>query len=102
MQLTLENIIKAARRQDRSAQEKLYEYSYRKLLNRVLRYARDKEEGEWLFNLAMLKIFKGLDAFKIGSNYDAWASVILKRTGIDHVRKNALKKEILVPVDIKD
>lgn len=105
MNKDLLHIIHACRKQDQSAQNALYRYTYERLLNCTLRYTKNLEEGQWIFNLAMLKVFKSLDRFDAKdtkSSYLAWARDILVKTSIDHLRKNISYKKLLVPTEIKD
>ncbi len=98
----LQNIIRSCRRQDKSAQNSLYGYTYERLLNCTLRYTKNLEEGQWIFNLAMLKVFNSLDRFEIDSNYLAWARDIIVKTSIDHLRKNIKYQQTLFPTEFKD
>lgn len=102
MSIDLKHSIKACRERNRKAQQVLYEFTYTHLLNSALRYTKDKEEAHWVFNMAMLKVFKSLDNYKDGSNYLAWAHTIIINTSIDTIRKNSKHKETLIPVDFKD
>ncbi len=99
----IEDIIDKCRGgENRVAQRELYEYTYRKLLVCTLRYAKEREEGQWIFNLAMFKIYDSLDGYAKGTNYLAWARNILVRTSIDYLRKNAKNRSMMVPVEIQD
>ena len=98
----LNDIIRDCMKQDRPAQEKLYNHTYGHLLGVALRYTRDREEAEWIFNLAMLKVFKSLNKYASGTNYLAWARTIIVTTSIDHFRKSKKHKELLSPVDFSE
>ena len=92
MKNQLHHIIEQAKRSERSAQEELYHYTYQNLLNCVLIYSKDNNDANWLFNVGMLSIYKSLDRYIVKTDYLAWASVILRRTAIDHYRKNKKHK----------
>lgn len=77
---------------DSRCQEALYKYTYEELLHCTLRYAKGLEEGQWIFNLAMLKVYEGLSRFESGTNYLAWASTIVVRTAINHLRQNSRQR----------
>ena len=102
MKNQLHHIIAQVKSNVRSAQEELYHYTYQNLLNCVLIYSKDKSDANWLFNVGMLNIYKSLDRYAVKTDYLAWASVILRRTAIDHYRKNKKHQENLAPVDIDD
>ncbi len=102
MKNEISNIIKAAQQGQRSAQKKLYEHTYTNLLNCVLIYSKDLNDAQWLFNMGMMKVFGSIEKFELGTNYEAWASVILIRSCIDYFRKNKKYNETLVPVVIED
>ncbi len=89
-------------KQDRPAQEKLYNHTYGHLLGVALRYTKDREEAQWIFNLAMLKIFRSLSKYTPGTNYMAWARTIIVTTSIDHFRKSSKHSKLLVPVDFSE
>lgn len=99
MSIDIEHIIKSCLKgNNRKAQKELYEYTYVHLLNSALRYTKDKNEAQWIFNIAMLKVFKSLSSYQKGSNYLGWARTIITRTCIDYIRKNSKHKETLVPI----
>lgn len=102
MESQLHHIIKQSNSNVRSAQEKLYHFTYKNLLNCVLIYSKNKSDANWLFNIGMLNIYKSLDRYTLKTDYLAWASVILRRTAIDHYRKSKKHLENLAPVDIDD
>ncbi|MEM9823438.1 MAG: sigma-70 family RNA polymerase sigma factor [Bacteroidota bacterium] len=105
MNKDLIHIIYACRKKEPAAQNELYRFTYERLLNCTLRYTKSVEEGQWVFNLAMLKVFRHLDRFNLTdpkSNYLAWAKDILIKTSIDHLRKNINYRKLLIPTEIKD
>ncbi len=95
----LNDILADCVRQDRRSQEKLYNYTYQKLIGTAMRYAGSREDAKWVFNLAMMKVYKNIEKFKIGTNFLGWANDILIKTSIDNIRKNTRHQRIMAPVD---
>jgi len=95
----LNDILSRCIRQDRLAQEKLYNYTYQKLIGTAMRYTKSREDAKWVFNLAMMKVYKNIEKFKIGTNYLGWSNDILIKTSIDNIRKNTRHQRIMAPVD---
>jgi len=98
MLTNLENIIQACQRQDRNAQQQLYEFTYKKLRSAVAVYAKHAADADWIFNLGMLKVFTSLNTYQRDTNFLGWARTILVRTAIDNIRSNKTYNETLVPV----
>ncbi len=96
--MDLNRIILACRKGDRSAQNELYYFLYENLLHITLRYMANREEANEIFNQAMLKIFEGLESRIDIRNFMGWATIIIKRTTIDYLRKvtNFKKKYLMV------
>ncbi len=99
---SLDTVIKRCLKNEVRAQEELYKLTYEALFNCALRYGKDKEEGQWIFNLAMLKIFNSLDRFKLGTNYLGWATTIIVRSSINYLRQNINHEKMMVRVDNDD
>jgi RNA polymerase sigma-70 factor (ECF subfamily) len=93
------NIISSCITGDRSSQKQLYEYVYRKFAGIIALYVKDDSERDWVFNLGMLKVFNALESYKMGTNFDGFARVILVRSAIDHIRSNEKNKKILELMD---
>jgi len=98
----LENIISRCKDHDRFAQKQLYEFTYSKLGTNIALLTSDDFERNWVFNLGMLKIFFSLEKYRTGTNYLAWARVILKMTAIDYNRKNKSHFKVIFNVDVND
>lgn len=99
LQFDFEKAIDSCLKNDRRSQEQLYNYTYEKLISTALRYTKSREESKWVFNLAMLKVFKSLERYKQGTNYLGWANDILIKTCIDNLRSNNRHKQIIAPLD---
>ena len=97
--IQLNNTVKECLMRNRSAQEKLYNFSYQRMINIPLRYVRSKEDANWYFNLGMLKVFESLKTFSLDREYLPWARTILIRSTIDQLRKNNTFKATIAVVE---
>lgn len=98
----INSVLKECRKSCPKAQEELYKYTYEKIISTALRYTKSREESKWVFNMAMLKVYKNLDKFTIGTNYLGWANNILVKTCIDNYRSNSKHKQHIAPLDFHD
>lgn len=80
-------LIDLCRKNDRKAQEKLYEWCYVKLMPMCARYHRNEEDARHVLNIGFVKICKNLDKLKPEAPFEAWAKRIIKNTIIDEFRK---------------
>ncbi len=96
---TLQPDIEASKKGKRRAQRRLYDFTYARLLNASLRYAKDYEEAQWIFNHAMLKIFSSLGRYESNTNYLGWARSIIVKTSIDYLRKRTRNQWIITSVE---
>lgn len=94
-----DSIIEACKKNDRRAQEKLYEWVYVKLMPTCMRYHRNEEDARAILNLGFVKICKNLDKLKEKTPFEAWVRRIVMNTIIDEFRKN---KNYLQLVDSKE
>ena len=91
-------IIEDCKKNDRRAQEKLYEWCYVKLMPMCARYHKNDEDARHILNIGFVKICKSLD--KVGeAPFEAWVKRIIKNTIIDEFRKT---KNYTQLVDIKE
>lgn len=95
----LDSVLELCGKQDRLAQERLYNFTYSKLIGTSMRYNKSREDANWVFNLAMMKVYKNIKKFKIGTNYLGWANDILIKTSIDNIRSNKRHSKVMAPVD---
>lgn len=92
-------LIEACRKNDRRAQEKLYEWCYVKLMPTCMRYHKNEEDARNILNISFVKICKNLDKLKEETPFEAWVRRITLNTIIDEFRKN---KNYLQLVDSKE
>jgi len=75
---------------NRKAQQELFEMFYGKFLTLVTRYVGDKDESKDVLQDGFIKIFNNLKKFKFEGSFCGWARRIMINTALDYVRK---KKE---------
>ncbi|MDX1349707.1 MAG: sigma-70 family RNA polymerase sigma factor [Putridiphycobacter sp.] len=92
-------LIDSCRKNDRKAQEKLYEWCYVKLMPMCARYHKNEEDARHVLNIGFVKICKNLDKLKEDAPFEAWAKRIIKNTIIDEFRKT---KNYLQLVETKE
>lgn len=93
-----QNIIEDCKKNNRRAQEKLYEWCYVKLMPMCARYHKNDEDARHVLNIGFVKICKNLH--KIGdAPFEAWVRRIMKNTIIDEFRKT---KNYTQLVDFKE
>ena len=91
--ITVELICECAKN-DRKAQETLYEVCFRFLMPLCMRYNTNEEDARATFNIGFMKILKNIGSIEpeIGS-FIAWSRRIMNNTLIDEYRKNKNYKE---------
>jgi RNA polymerase sigma-70 factor (ECF subfamily) len=98
MDLTLQfqrnesDFIEACVRQERWAQQELYETYYGQLMGICLRYAIDEHEALDILHEGFLKIFRYIGKYEPGTSLQAWLRRIMINTAIDHFRKNSRRR----------
>jgi RNA polymerase sigma factor (sigma-70 family) len=94
--LTLEraetDLIAALARQERWAQQRLYEEHYGKMMGVCLRYADSRDEALDMLHEGFIKIFQHIQRYKPGTSLPAWIRTIMVNTCIDHYRRQARRR----------
>ena len=80
-------LIELCLKNDRRAQEKLYEWCFIKLMPMCARYHKNEEDARHVLNISFVKICKNLDKLKEDTPLEAWTRRITKNTIIDEFRK---------------
>lgn len=96
MKSSLGHIISNCIKGERAAQKELYEYTYTSLKNIIGLYLKDNTQHDWIFNIAMLKIYNSLPHLAKDSNYLGFARTIIVRTTIDHYRSTINSRLVMV------
>lgn len=76
-------------KEDRRAQQQLYERYYGGMMTVCLRYASDREEARDILHEGFIKVFGNLPRFERGTNLGAWVRRIIVNTAIDWYRRSA-------------
>jgi RNA polymerase sigma factor (sigma-70 family) len=89
--LTLEfdeaDFIASLARQDRRAQQALYEEFYPRMMGVCMRYAGSDDEALDLLHEGFIKVFQNISKYKAGTSLAAWIRTIMVNNCIDFYRK---------------
>lgn len=83
---------------DRRARELFYRRYYGKLIGIPMRYLRNREEANQVFNQALLRIFTSLESYREEGSFRGWMSTIVFRTTMSHLRSQK-QKNLTVSID---
>lgn len=83
---------------DRRAREFFYRRYYGKLIGIPMRYLRNKEEANQVFNQALLRIFTSLGSYREEGSFQGWMSTIVFRTTMSYLRGQK-EKNLTVSID---
>ena len=86
------DLVAACARNERWAQQKLYEENYSKLMGASLRYSNNEEDALDILHEGFIKIFKNIDIYQQGTSLQAWMRRIVINTAIDYYRKNIRRR----------
>ncbi|MBL7796704.1 MAG: sigma-70 family RNA polymerase sigma factor [Saprospiraceae bacterium] len=89
---TEHNLIAALARQERWAQQQLYEQHYGKMMGVCLRYAGSRDEALDLLHEGFIKVFQNIDRYKPGTSIAAWIRTVMVNTCIDYYRKTIRRR----------
>ncbi|MFN0013100.1 MAG: RNA polymerase sigma factor [Saprospiraceae bacterium] len=89
---TEHNLITALTRQERWAQQQLYEQHYGKMMGVCLRYACSRDEALDLLHEGFIKVFQNISRYKPGTSLAAWIRTIMVNTCIDYYRKTIRRR----------
>jgi len=95
--LTLEHsaekdFIAALTRQERWAQQELYQQYYGKMMGVCLRYAGSRDEALDLLHEGFIKVFQNISRYRTGSSLPAWIRTIIVNTCIDYYRRTMRRR----------
>jgi RNA polymerase sigma factor (sigma-70 family) len=94
--LTLERVeqdlITALARQERWAQQRLYQEHYSKMMGVCMRYASSRDEALDLLHEGFIKVFQNIGRYKPGTSLHAWMRTIVVNTCIDYYRRQARRR----------
>lgn len=87
-----EDLIRALARQERWAQQALYEEYYGRMMVVCLRYANNEEDALDILHEAFIKIFQHIERYQAGTALSAWIRRIIVNTAIDYYRKSIRRR----------
>lgn len=87
-----QNLVAALTRQERWAQQQLYEQYYGKMMGICLRYAGSRDEALDLLHEGFIKIFQNIGRYRPGTSLPAWIRTIIVNTCIDYYRKTVRRR----------
>jgi RNA polymerase sigma-70 factor (ECF subfamily) len=80
-------LVDSLMKQDRRAQQYLYEQHYGRMMGICLRYASTKDEALDLLHEGFIKIFQHIGRYKPGTSLGSWMRTIMVNTCIDYYRR---------------
>ncbi len=83
----LDRIVEGCKRNDRTAQKKLYEFYYGKMMGVCLRYAKSPEQAKDILQDSFIKVFRNMKMFSDTGSFEGWLRRVVTNTAIDHFRK---------------
>ncbi|MFN8302493.1 MAG: RNA polymerase sigma factor [Saprospiraceae bacterium] len=86
------DFISALARQERWAQQQLYEQHYSRMMGVCLRYAGSRDEALDLLHEGFIKVFQNIGRYKPGTSLTAWMRTIVVNTCIDYYRKTIRRR----------
>jgi RNA polymerase sigma factor (sigma-70 family) len=95
----LQQIIVSCGRNNRSAQERLYQLFYPKMISVAMRYVQDRSSAEDVVNMGFLKCFQKIDTFNFQGSFEGWLRKIVLRTALDSIKTNEKYHEKMVFVE---
>lgn len=108
----LEILIRGCRQNDLLCQEQLYRHCYPDMIRICQRYAGDLDGAGIVFNNAMLRVFKGISAYRHEGRFMGWVKTIVLNCCLDYVRQqhrfrneplsDAAEEEVSISGDILD
>lgn len=92
-------LIEGCMREERRAQQALYEAMHSRLMNVCLRYTRDEEEARSHFVQGFLKILTNLRLYNFDGAFESWASRVMINSIIDTLRSKKRYNQTIALVD---
>lgn len=90
--ITLEDVIKGCKRNDRRSQRILYEAYYKRFMSITTSYIKDYGEAENCLNHAFLRIFKKVGLYTHFGSFEGWMRTIIIREALNYIKQNEKNK----------
>lgn len=85
-------LIRACIRQERWAQQLLYEEYYSRMMGLCLRYAGSQDEALDILHEGFIKVFNHIGKYQPGTSLSAWIRRIIVNTAIDYYRRSIRRR----------
>jgi RNA polymerase sigma factor (sigma-70 family) len=82
-----DELVKGCRRQDRAAQQQLYDLYSSKMYAICYRYVKNAMEAEDILITAFTRIFERIEQFKGEGSFEGWIRRIMVNEALTHLRK---------------
>ncbi len=86
------SFVEACVRNERWAQQKLYEVFYPSVMPLCKRYSNNSDEAIDIMHEGFIKVFKNISKYKVGTSLNSWIKRIMINTAIDHYRKMSRRR----------
>lgn len=86
------DFVQALIRQERWAQQQVYEEHFGRMMGICMRYAGSRDEALDLLHEAFIKVFQNVAKYKPGTSLGAWIRTIVVNTCIDYYRRNLRRR----------
>lgn len=86
------DLIRACIRQERWAQQLLYEEYYSRMMGLCQRYANDHEDALDILHEGFIKVFKHIGKYQPGTSLTSWIRRIMVNTAIDYYRRSIRRR----------
>lgn len=93
---SLEDIIEACRKEERSAQRALYDKFAPTMLSVCRRYVTQLEIAEEMLSNGFIKVFRYIGQYENKGSFEGWIRKIMVRECLDHIRS---AKDWIISVD---
>lgn len=80
-------LIDGCLKEERRAQQRVYELFYGKMMAVCLRYTKNADQAKDILQDGFIKVFKSVDKFNRAGSFEGWIRRIMVNTAIDHFRR---------------
>ncbi len=95
----LQELIHGCMRNDRNAQEKLYNLFYSRMMGVVRRYIDQEMQAEEVLNNGFLRAFQKIEQYTFQGSFEGWLRKIVFHAVSDYVKQNIRYSEKIVLVE---
>jgi len=80
-------LIDGCLKEERRAQQRVYELFYGKMMAVCLRYTKNADQAKDILQDGFIKVFKSVNKFNRAGSFEGWIRRIMVNTAIDHFRR---------------